>query len=174
MKLADIVGGKIVIHPDMLMVPCFKALWEKDDDKEHATKVISYIVFKNKWDSPYVLSTDNSMLEEKLKDRVFGNKDYRLTTEESICEKEYKDFQNTRVLQMLTNMRLKLDSISAYYGDSLEDELDEKKIKDLLAGMTSVGNVIKSISTLEDMVKAENITFTKVKGDAKINPYELQ
>lgn len=70
-------------------------------------------------------------------------------------------------------MRLKLDSISNYYRDSLEVELDEKKIKDLLAGMTSVGGVLKSIDSLENMVKAEELSMGKVKGDAKVNPYEL-
>lgn len=70
-------------------------------------------------------------------------------------------------------MRLKLDSISKYYKESLDDTLDEKKIKDLLAGMTSVGNVLKSIDTLENMVKAEEVAMGKVKGDAKVNPYEL-
>ena len=70
-------------------------------------------------------------------------------------------------------MRLKLDSISKYYKESLGEDLDEKKIKDLLAGMTSVGNVIKSIDALETMVKAEEITTTRVKGDAKINPFEI-
>ena len=74
---------------------------------------------------------------------------------------------------MLNNMRLKLDSISNYYKESLDDTLDEKKIKDLLAGMTSVGKVMESINSLEDMVKSEEVAIGRVKGDAKINPYEL-
>ena len=48
MKLFDIVGGKVVIHSDALGIPCFKKVWDADKaDKEHATKVISYIVLKN-------------------------------------------------------------------------------------------------------------------------------
>lgn len=70
-------------------------------------------------------------------------------------------------------MRLKLDSISNYYKESLDDTLDEKKIKDLLAGMTSVGKVMESINSLEDMVKSEEVSMGRVKGDAKVNPYEL-
>lgn len=71
-------------------------------------------------------------------------------------------------------MRLKLDSISSYYKDSLGEELDEKKIKDLLAGMTNVGKVLESIESLETAVKSEDAIRTKrVKGDAKINPFEL-
>ena len=74
---------------------------------------------------------------------------------------------------MLNNMRLKLDSISNYYKESLDDTLDEKKIKDLLAGMTSVGKVMESINSLEDMIKSEEVAIGRVKGDAKVNPYEL-
>ena len=174
MKLADIVGGSVTIHRDMLIIPAFKELWESDkEDKKYATKIISYIVLNNKWDSPYVQSMDADSRESKLKERFFDNSDYTLTPEEQMCEDEYKSFLNTRALQMLNNMRLKLDSISNYYKESLDDTLDEKKIKDLLAGMTSVGKVMESINSLEDMVKSEEVSMGRVKGDAKVNPYEL-
>lgn len=174
MKLFDIVGGKVVIHPDAIGIPCFRRVWDADKpDKEHATKVISYIVLMNKWDSPYVQSMDEDSRELKLKKEIFDDENYKLTTEELICEDEYKTLLNTRALQMLNNMRLKLDSVSKYYQESLDDTLDEKKIKDLLAGMTSVGGVLKSIDSLETMVKAEELAIGKVKGDAKVNPYEL-
>lgn len=174
MKLFDILGGKVVIHSDALGIPCFKKVWDADKaSKEHATKVISYIVLKNKFDSPYVLSQDNTVIEPRLKKELFGDAAYKLTADELACEKDYIAFQNTNTLQMLSNMRLKLDSISKYYRDSLDEVLDEKKIKDILAGMTSVGNVYKSLDLLEKAVKAEELSRTKVKGDAEINPYEL-
>ena len=174
MKLADIQGGKVIIHSDMLMIPCFKRLWDADKaDKEHATKVIRYIVLMNKWNSPYVQSMEAETREPKLKKEIFGDENYQLTAEEISCENDYKAFCHTRTLEMLDNMRLKLDSIRKYYKESLDDTLDEKKIKDLLAGMTSVGNVLKSIDTLENMVKAEEVAIGKVKGDAKINPYDV-
>lgn len=174
MKLFDLVGGKVKIHPDAIGIPCFRKVWDADKpDKEHATKVISYIVLMNKWDSPYVQSMDEDSRELKLKKEIFDDENYKLTTEELICEDEYKTLLNTRALQMLNNMRLKLDSVSKYYKESLDDTLDEKKIKDLLAGMTSVGGVLKSIDSLETMVKAEELAIGKVKGDAKVNPYEL-
>lgn len=174
MKLFDIVGGRVQIHSDAIGIPCFRKVWDADKaNKEHATKVISYIVLMNKWDSPYVQSMDADSRESKLKEEIFNDKEYNLTAEELSCEDEYKNLLNTRALQMLTNMRLKLDSISTYYRDSLDDTLDEKKIKDLLAGMTSVGGVLKSIDSLETMVKAEEVSMGKVKGDAKVNPYEL-
>lgn len=175
MKLFDIQGGKIIIHPDALGIPCFKRVWDADkaQDKERANRIISYIVLMNKWDSPYVQSMEADTRESKLKKEIFGDENYQLTAEETSCENDYKAFCYTRTLEMLDNMRLKLDSISKYYKESLDDTLDEKKIKDLLAGMTSVGNVLKSIDTLENMVKSEEVAMGKVKGDAKVNPYEL-
>lgn len=174
MKLFDLIGGKVKIHSDAIGIPCFRRVWDADKpDKEHATKVISYIVLMNKWDSPYVQSMDEDSRELKLKKEIFDDENYKLTVEELICEDEYKTLLNTRALQMLNNMRLKLDSVSKYYKESLDDTLDEKKIKDLLAGMTSVGGVLKSIDSLETMVKAEELAIGKVKGDAKVNPYEL-
>lgn len=170
-KLADIVAGKVIIHPDLLLIPEFNKLWETDP--KHATKVISYIVFNNEWDSPYVTSGDQLTREPRLKEKIFGDKKYQLTEEEAIAEKEYKAFKHTSILEMLTNMRLKLDSISSYYKSSLDEALDEKKIKDLLTGMTSVGSVIKSINSLETMVKAGEMVTGKVKGDSKVNPYEM-
>lgn len=68
MKLFDIIGGKVVIHSDALGIPCFKRVWDTDKpDKEHATKVISYIVLMNKWNSPYVQSMEADTRESKLK-----------------------------------------------------------------------------------------------------------
>ena len=54
MNLADIVGGQVVIHPDMLAIPDFKKVWDAFKDKDLATKYLWYIVLKNKYDSPYV------------------------------------------------------------------------------------------------------------------------
>ena len=49
MKLFDLIGGKVKIHPDAIGIPCFRRVWDADKpDKEHATKVISYIVLMNK------------------------------------------------------------------------------------------------------------------------------
>ena len=83
MKLFDILGGKVVIHSDALGIPCFKKVWDADKpDKEHATNIISYIVLKNKWDSPYVLSSDKENIEPRLKKQLLGDANYKLTTDE--------------------------------------------------------------------------------------------
>lgn len=174
MKLFDILGGKVIIHSDALGIPCFKKIWDADKaDKEHATKVISYIVLKNKWDSPYVLSMNSDSIETKLKEELFNDVNYSLTDDELLCEEQYKQFCDTNLLKMLRNMRRKLDSFSDYYEQSLGEELDEKKIEKYLAGFEKVKGSYITLDFLEKAVKTEELATSKVKGDSKINPYEL-
>ena len=78
MKLFDILGGKVIIHNDTLGIPCFKKLWDADKaDKETATKQISYIVLKNKYDSPYVQSMSPEEIGPRLRKELFGDANYR-------------------------------------------------------------------------------------------------
>lgn len=174
MKLFDLVAGKVVIHNDALGIPAFKKVWDADKtDKEMATKYISYIVLKNKYDSPYVQSMDSDKIESRLKQELFGDKDKKLPKEVIEAEQAYIAFANTLTLQLLRNARKKLESISNYYIDSLADELDEKKVKDILSGMGSLGNTIKSLDLLEASVRAEELTNSKVRGGGELNPFEL-
>ena len=123
--------------------------------------------------SPYVLQLEPDIREKKLKQLYFNDENYKLTVEEKACEDDYKKLIYTRNLRMLDSMRNKVDTISKYYEDSLEEQLDEKKIKDLLAGMEKVKATFQTLDFLEKAVKAEEVSTTKVRGDAQINPYEL-
>ena len=60
-------------------------------------------------------------------------------------------------------MRNKVDTISKYYEDSLEEQLDEKKIKDLLAGMEKVKATFQTLDFLEKAVKAEEVRDKRAK-----------
>lgn len=175
MKLFDIIAGQVTIHTDALAIPSFKKIWESNKDKKHATDILSYIVLQNKWNSPYVTSiTDEEIRSARLKQQFFNNKNYTLTVDEKIAEDEFNLLQSTPTLTLLNNMRLKLNSISQYYKDSLGEELNEKKIKDLLQGMEHADKVLATIENLEERVKAEESMKTKkVRGDSKINPFEL-
>lgn len=173
MKLFDIVAGKVVIHPDALGIPCFKKVWDANKDKDLATKYISYIVLKNKYDSPYVKSMSSKDIEPRLKKELFGSETYKLPVEVLECEQSYLGFINTLMLRLLNNARRKLDSISDYYEESLGEELDETKVMKIMSGMKSLGDVIKSLDTLESSVRAEELTQSKIKGGSEINPFEL-
>lgn len=174
MKLFDILGGKVVIHENALAIPAFKKVWESDkSDKQHATAILSYIVFKNKWDSPYVLSIPYDQLEVKLKEEFLGDSRYELTKDEQIAEESFIKLQHTRTLDMLDSIRLKLDTFNKYYKESLLEELDEKKIEKYYAGFAKVKDTFVTLDYLEKAVKSGELETSRVKGDAKVNPFEL-
>ena len=72
---------------------------------------------------------------------------------------------------MLASMRNKVATISKYDEDSLEGQLDEKKNKELLAGMDKVKATFQKRDFLEKAVKGEEVSNTKVRGDAQLNHY---
>lgn len=174
MKLADIVGGKVVIHADMLVIPCFKTIWDADKkDKDLATTYISYIVLKNHPDSPYVKSLRHTEIESKLKERFFGDPQHKLPVDVEIAESEYTLWQNTLSLRLLKGLRRKLEDEADYYQNSAGEELDLKMIKDLNDGATKVAGLLKSIAELEKMVQTEEMGMMRIRGGGELNPMEI-
>ncbi len=173
MKLFDIVGDKVVVHAEMWALPPFQKYWESTKDKKHANDVATFIILCDYWNSPYVKSMTPDVREKRLKLSKFGDENYQLTLDEQLCRDEYKALINTRLLKMLNSMNNKLDTISDYYENSLEEELDETKIQKLLAGFEKVKGTVQTIDFLEKAVKAEEMDNTKVRGNTQINPYEL-
>lgn len=169
----DLVAGKVVVHAEFIAIPPMKRYWESTTDKDHANKVLSFIILCDYWDSPYVKSMNDDIREEKLKEEIFKNKDYKFTKDEQVCRDEYARLLDTRNLKMLKAMRNKIDTVSSYYEESIGEELDEKRIKDLLAGMEKVKAVFQTVDFLEKAVKAEELDNTKIRGNAQLNPYEL-
>jgi hypothetical protein len=173
MKLFDLLANKVVVHADMWALPPFKKLWESTKDKKHADDVVSFIILCDYWNSPYVKSMSPESREKKLKLSKFGDENYQLTEQEQLCRNEYRLLLNTRLLKMLTSMQNKLDTISNYYEESIDEELDETKIQKLLAGFEKVKGTIQTIDFLENAVKTEELNNTKIRGNAQVNAYEI-
>lgn len=174
MKLADIVGGEVVIHADLLLMPFFKELWESDkNDKGLATKYISYIILKNHPRSPYVQSLRQTDLETKLKERFFKDPEYKLPVEVTIAESEFVSWQDTLAKRLLRGLRRKLEDEADYYQNSCGEELDLKMIKDLNDGATKVAGLLKSIAELEKMVDLEEMNNLRIRGGGELNPMEI-
>lgn len=174
-KLFDITPDrKVVIHSDTLGIPCFKKLWEnKKYTEEQVTNFISYIVFKNKYSSPYVKSVNHDKIESLLKDKIFNDEKYKLPDEVINAEEEYKMLLNTFSLRLLRGARLKLESVAEFYENSLSEELDDEKVKKILSGMSSLGGTIKSIDTLESSVMNDELQSTRIRGGGEANIFEL-
>ena len=101
MKLYDIINGKVVIHADMLGLPGFHKLWESEKDKDLVNKWISYIVLKNKYNSPYAKAYSSKELESKVRLDVFDDKNYIIPDIVKDAEKYFNEtVQNSLILRL--------------------------------------------------------------------------
>ena len=173
MKLADIVAGEVVIHPDMLTIPVFKKVWDSFKDKSLATKYLWYIVLKNKYDSPYVESMERDLIEPTLKKEFFNDENYQLPEIVVEAEKVWIARNYSLLEYMLDGLLLKLEGAAKYYHLSKDDEMDLDSIKKLTDGAKNMAGVIESIVKLKAQVKAEEINNSKVRGGGEMNPFEI-
>lgn len=173
MNLADIVGGEVVIHPDLLTLPEFKAVWDANKNKELATRYIWYIVLKNKYDSPYVETMERDLVGPALRDKFFGDCNYKLPEVVQIAEQEYIARHYSLLEYMLDGLLLKLEASAKYYHTSKDDAMDLESIKKLTAGAKDITGVIESVIKLKKQVRAEELQKSKVRGGGDLNPYEL-
>ena len=173
MKLFDIKAGEVVIHSDALGLPFFRKLWDDNQDKDLASKYISYIVLKNKYDSPYVKSLPALEVEGKVKLAIFGDEEYKVPMEVITAEEQYNEIiQGSLTLKLLKSARKKLDTVREYYDNSISDDLDDKKVKDITASIANLDKSIASLDKLEKAVKSEELETTTARGGAEINYFE--
>lgn len=171
-NLFDIIGGKVVISNSALAIPAFKDVWEKSKDKEHASKVISYIVFMHNPSSPYVDSIYEEDRKEKLMKELFGG-DYSLTEVERYAESSYIEFLDTLSLKLLRGVRAGLEQSSKYLTNMEYESMDMRRVKEILDIASKVDKSIKSIDSLERQVKKDELNNTKVRGGSEIGWFEL-
>lgn len=93
--------------------------------KDLVNKWLTFVIFKNYYDSPYVKAYSHvPELEPKVKLDVFDNKSYIIPDKVRVVETEFNEtLQNSLLLRFLMSSRKKIDSIREYYENSLADRL---------------------------------------------------
>ena len=181
MKLFDIINGKVVMNPQVLAMPEFKYLWDRDEDidKDKAVKEISYVVFlcDESLTNPYRAYKEGDRRDVLLRDFI---KDKRWKPDKHIEAAITKFMEatqttNSRLLKSAKNAAEKL----AGYLDMIDfNEVDKDgkylySAKELASNLAAVGNIVKSLHQLEEMVKKEQLETNTVRGGGEIGFYEL-
>jgi hypothetical protein len=171
-KLADIVGGKVVLHQDTLEIPCFKQIWNNNVDKDLATRYIDYIFFKHHPDSPYVTSMPLDYRDDKLKLELF-TRDWEPTEEVLNAESMYLEFLNTLPLQLLTGSRNTISAISSYLNNVVSSTLDMRTVKEAMTAIGQLDKAIHSMDSLAKQVRKEEMDSSRVQGGSEIGHFEI-
>jgi hypothetical protein len=178
-KIFDIVDGKVQINALELAIPPFKKIYDADKSKEKAEafKKISYIVFVYKWNSPYASYIDFETRNKIVKKDLFGDENWQpdALTKEAIVR--YRDFQNNFSLQFLEQNMTGAKKLMEFYTlVNWEEEDKAGKFKyssrDLASNLKEAGNILKSLESLKEQVRREELETSSIRGGSQINTYE--
>lgn len=182
MKIFDIVSGEVVIDPSRLIIPEFKTLWTRDKskDKRVAMKEIAYItfLFDLSADNPYRGYTEferDSVLKKDLFDNVNWEPDDKVTAA-IVRFKKLMETTNTRVLLGAKKAAEELAKWFEQIDFSLVDAYGKPvfSARELASNLKEVGNIVKSLGQLEDMVRQEQLEKTTTRGGSDIGMYEMK
>jgi hypothetical protein len=181
LKPFDIQGDKVTFTPEFLAVPEFKALWNRDYSrgKRKATQELSYIVFlcDNTVSNPY-RGYSEEIREEILREDFIGRKDWEPDEEIKAAIKKLEHLLETTSSRLLKSSRIAADKLGIYFETIDFSKVDENgkpiySARELASNLSAVGNIIKSLKTLEDQVRKEQLDDNLARGGAEINPFEI-
>jgi hypothetical protein len=181
MKLFDIVNGKVVMNPQALAMPEFRYLWDRDDDidKDNAVREISYVVFlcDESLANPYRAYKEGDREEVLLKDFI-KEKKWKADKHINAAIEKFKEATQTTNSRLLKAAKNAAEKLAGYFDMIDFSELDKDgkpmfSAKELASNLAAVGNIVKSLHQLEEMVKKEQLETNTVRGGGEIGFYEL-
>ena len=167
----DIKGDKVSLNTEDLAIPPFKEHFNKAKDKSLALKEIEYVVWLNKWNTPYEAYPLEDRASVVAKD-VFGDENYTPTEEVKTLERRFLEFQETPGTRLLAASKAAAEGIMATLkGYSTSMDIDTcKKAASILK---DVGNIVKSLDIAEKQARAAQAESGRVKGGGVSGRYEI-
>jgi hypothetical protein len=181
MKVFDIISGEVVIDPSRLIIPEFKQLWTRDKtkDKRHATNELAYITFL------FDLSADNPYRGYPeyerafvLKKDLFNNPNWEPDEDVEGAITKFKKLMETTNTRVLLGAKKAAEELAKWFEQidfSLLDNYGKPiySARELSSNLKEVGNIVKSLGLLEEMVRREQIEKTTTRGGTDIGMYEI-
>lgn len=178
-RFFDIISGKVVINSDILGIPQFKKIWNRDKskNKDKATNEITYIVFLSHFKSPY-RDYPYYQKEEKIKQDIFDDKDWEPDELIKAAIQQYEDLQQTTNLRLLKSAKVAAEKLADYFETiDLKAVGDDGKYlysaSDITRNLKEIGNIVKSLNALDKQVRIEQEEASSIRGGGEIGDYEL-
>lgn len=168
----DIKGDKISLNTEDLAIPPFKDHYNGAKDKFLALKEIEYIVWLNKWNTPYEAYPIESRAKIVAKD-VFGDENYVPTEDVKTLERRFLEFQETPGTRLLDASKAAAEGIMATLKEYSKDAMDIDTAIKASRILKDVGNIVKSLDIAAKQAKSEQAEAGRVKGGGIIGRYEI-
>jgi len=177
-KIFDINNGEVVITPEALAIPIYKAIWDgdKSKSKDKAKNEIKYVVYLcDQVKSPY---KDFPEYEKAtvIKQDLFKDKNWIPSeTVEWACNTFIKMYE-TPAIRLLRASKSAVDKLAIYLESVDFEKLDVNgkpySARDVVFNLGNIGNLVKSLSMLEDAVRKEQSEGSRVQGGTEVHYFE--
>lgn len=168
----DIKGDKISLSVDELAIPPFKDHFNSATDKQQALKEIEFVVWRYRWNTPYVAYPENERTQRVAKD-VFNDNNYTPTAEVQELAKRFNEFQETPGTRLLSASQTAAEGLIAALNEYSTGAMDIDTAIKVTRILKDVGNIVKSLDIAMKQAKAEQIETGRVKGGGTIGLYEM-
>lgn len=168
------------MSPNSLAIPEFRYLWDRDNDvdKDNAVREISYVVFlcDESLANPYRAYKEGDREVVLLKDFI-KEKKWKADKYIEAAIKKYIEATQTTNSRLLKAAKNAAEKLAGYFDMIDFNELDRDgkyvfSAKELASNLAAVGNIVKSLHQLEEMVKKEQLETNTVRGGGEIGFYE--
>jgi hypothetical protein len=171
MKVFEIVENNVTLNPDILNIPCFKVIYDRDKDKNkvNALKDLSFI---------YHMSDNNSIYadfpkqekENRIKVDFKIELDYANDLEIQEAINTYKSFIETPKQRLLQAAKNKIDEFADFMNNT---KVDVDSADTILKIFKDISTTIANFDKLEEAVKKEKESNnSKVRGNKSISMFE--
>lgn len=168
----DIQGDKIKLSPDELGIPPFREFYDLAQDKSKALKEIEYVIWLNKWNTPYEAYPIERRAQVVAKD-VFKDENYLPSTEVNELAKRFNEFQETPGTRLLAASQTAAEGLIAALNDYSKGSMDIDTAIKVTRILKDVGSIVKSLDIAMKQAKAEQLETGRVKGGGIIGLYEM-
>jgi hypothetical protein len=178
--------GKVDLDLEIKLIPEFRILIANDKDrfKKTALMEFAFIYFMYDYKSPYYIYDETERFEKVKKECGF-EKDWKVHKKLQDAIDKYIELQETPTIKslkaikdsLLTSskvIRVLQKNIESRMNDEIPDDDDDlvDKVEKLLKLSDKLPSAIDSISRLEEKIKAEQSTNTKIRGGGNIGYFE--
>tara|TARA_R100001463_G_C3450119_1_gene213573 strand:+ start:160 stop:705 length:546 start_codon:yes stop_codon:yes gene_type:complete len=174
MRLFDLKDRNVIISPEALLIPEFKALWTRDKSKEKlkAMRELSYIYFICDYKSPYRDSYALSRLEAMVCKDFMKDEKYTPDAKVSAAKSKYKELQKTPSMLLLDASLQTVNKLTDYLQniDLTERDKNDKPIykpSDVTSSLKNIGGIVESLSKVKESVEKEMSEQASLRGQRK-------
>lgn len=183
MDLLEIRNGHVFPTTEALTLSPYKDIWEEDTSENHeeALKMYAFIVFtcSPKKQNPFWGYKEEQRIE-KVKERVFKDKDYEISLELMQACIEYKEDLKSwsASYSLIEDSMVTIEALREFLGDR---EILKKrtptglmiiKPKELMVALNELPKTVKNIEALRETIHEELIKTTKNRANRTIGRYE--